>query len=135
MLCAPAAEAQTGGGTDLTLTFENARNTRGLIRICLTSSARHFPDCRGDAAARSLSIPASTRTARIEGLAPGTYGVSVLHDENGNGRMDMAIMIPREGFGFSRNPRIGMGAPRFDAVSFIIGSAPAAQTIRLRYML
>lgn len=122
-------------GTTLDLAFENARNARGMIRICLTANARHFPDCSGDSAARTLSIPASQHSARFTGLAPGTYAVSLIHDENGNGRMDMALMMPREGFGFSRNPRIGMGPPRFAAAAFAVGSVPVQQQVRIRYML
>ena len=122
-------------GTSLELTFDNARNTRGMIRVCLTANRRHFPDCSGDSAARTLSVPASQASVRFDGLVPGTYAVSLIHDENGNGRMDMALVVPREGFGFSRNPRIGMGPPRFDAAAFTIGTQPVQQQVRIRYML
>ena len=134
LLAAPlrATEPQ---GTTLDLTIANARNARGMIRLCLTANPRHFPDCSRDTAARTLSIPASQTSARFTGLPAGTYAVSLIHDENGNGRMDMALVMPREGFGFSRNPRIGMGPPRFAAASFAIGSDPVRQDVRIRYML
>lgn len=135
-----SAVAQTGtqagapsGSIDLNI--EGARSHRGLIRICLSANARHFPDCSGDPAARTASIPASTTSMRFEGLAPGTYAVSLIHDENSNGRMDTTLMMPREGFGFSRNPRIGMGPPRFQSASFAVAASAVQQTVRLRYML
>ena len=121
------------GAVDLTMT--NARNTRGNILICLTSNADKFPDCRGDATARTLTISASASHARFSNLAAGTYAVSMIHDENANGRMDMRLFLPREGFGFSRNPAIGMGPPRFTSASFTVGAGTVEQAVRIRYLL
>lgn len=135
VLIAAPLRATEPVGTTLDLAFDNARNTRGLIRICLTSNPRHFPDCSGDASARTLSVPAAQAAARFTDLSAGTYAVSLIHDENSNGRMDMALMMPREGFGFSRNPRIGMGPPRFQAAAFAVGETPVRQEVRIRYML
>ena len=44
-------------------------------------------------------------------VPPGTYAIALLHDENGNGRADRVLMVPREGFGFSRNAPVRMGPP------------------------
>lgn len=117
------------------LSIENVRNARGVLRICLTANPRAFPDCSRDSQARTLSVPANATSARFDRLPAGTYAVSLIHDENGNGRMDMALVMPREGFGFSRNPRIGMGPPRFDSAAFAVGTTPVSQTVRVRYML
>jgi uncharacterized protein (DUF2141 family) len=135
LLPAAPASADPPEGGAVTLNFENVRNARGMLRVCLTTNPRAFPDCSRDSHARTLSVPATATSARFEGLAAGTYAVSLIHDENGNGRMDMALVMPREGFGFSRNPRIGMGPPRFDAAAFAVGTAPVSQTVRVRYML
>ena len=70
-----------------------------------------------------------------DGLASGAYAVSLFHDENGNGRLDTILGIPREGFGFSRNPPIRFGPPRFDAARFAVTSGEAAQQVRLKYLL
>ncbi len=130
-----ASEPVQPAGATLDLSIADARNTRGVIRLCLTANPRHFPDCSGDSAARTLSIPASQTSARFAGLHAGTYAIALIHDENSNGRMDMTLVMPREGFGFSRNPRIGMGPPRFAAASFAVGEAPVRQDVRIRYML
>lgn len=82
------------------------------------------------------SLPAGQAAAiRLSGLAPGTYALSVIHDENANGRLDRFMAIPREGFGFSRNPRIRMGPPRFEEVRFEVGAGRVRQAVRLRYLL
>jgi uncharacterized protein (DUF2141 family) len=134
-LTGPASGQPSAQSGSIDLAIEGARSQRGLIRICLSANPRHFPDCSGDPAARTANIPASATTARFDGLAPGTYAVSLIHDENSNGRMDTMLMMPREGFGFSRNPRIGMGPPRFQSASFAVEAGAVQQTVRLRYML
>ncbi len=66
--------------------------------------------------------------------AAGTYAVSLIHDENGNGKLDTALGMPREGFGFSRNPAISFGPPKFKSASFAVNGA-SAQTVKMKYML
>lgn len=110
------------------------RNDRGVVRLCLTGNRQHFPDCSGDGSARSLTVPASATTAHFANVPAGTYAISLIHDENANGRMDMRLFVPREGFGFSRNPAIRMGPPSFSSAAFAVGDAPITQNVRMRYM-
>ena len=106
------------------------------MRLCLTRDPAHFPDCNGDPAAVRRSVPAGQAgSIRLAGVAPGAWALSVIHDENGNGRLDRFMAIPREGFGFSRNPRIRFGPPRFDEVRFEVGEGRVSQVVRLRYLL
>lgn len=110
------------------------RSDKGMIRVCLTADPENFPACIDDARALSRSVPAATRDIAFEGLAPGTYAVAVIHDENGNNKLDTTLGIPREGFGFSRNPAIGFGPPKFAAARFALTDAGATQDIRIRYL-
>jgi len=51
----------------------------------------------------------------------GCFGISILHDENSNGKMDYNILgIPREGFGFSDFFHKGIKKPHFDDFDFYI---------------
>jgi uncharacterized protein (DUF2141 family) len=68
-------------------------------------------------------------------VAPGDYALALLHDENGNGKLDSFAMIPKEGFGFSNNPKIRFGAPRFAETRFAVGAGTTRQTVRMRYLL
>jgi hypothetical protein len=58
-----------------------------------------------------------------------------VHDENGNSKMDMAIFVPKEGFGFSRNPAIVTGPPKFKAAAFAIDAPEVSQRVKMKYML
>jgi len=78
---------------------------------------------------------ADAGSIRIHGVPPGDYAVSVIHDENGDGQLNKMLGIPREGFGFSRNPRIHFGPPGFEACRFPVTGAGAREVIRMKYLL
>ena len=109
------------------------RSSKGMLRICLTAEPALFPDCKAGGIARTIS--ADARRIRFEGLAPGTYALAVIHDENGNAKLDTFAGIPREGFGFSRNPRIGFGPPGFKSAGFAVGTEGSEEQVRIRYLL
>ncbi|WP_231621618.1 DUF2141 domain-containing protein [Sphingomonas sp. 37zxx] len=111
------------------------RNARGVLQICLTADPDNFPNCIDDARAVSRVVPAADHGAVFDGLPHGNYAIAVFHDENSNRKLDTFAGIPREGFGFSRNPRIGFGPPRFSAARFAFASDAGIQQVRLRYML
>jgi uncharacterized protein (DUF2141 family) len=129
-----AADAPTA---DVRVTVTGLRSHKGLVQACLTDDPRSFPDCSADKTARTLTVPASGNVVLdFEGVEPGRYAIALLHDENGNGRADMALaMIPKEGFGFSRDAPVRMGPPKFAAAAFEVGAKPVATTIRMRYLL
>ena len=130
----PDTAAPLGGEVDVR--FEGMRSTKGMIRACLTRDPRYFPKCEKDPAARRMSISASDPAEmRFNDLAPGDYALLVLHDENGNARVDTMLGIPREGVGFSRNPKLIMGPPAFEAVRFAVGDHAVEQVVRLKYFL
>jgi uncharacterized protein (DUF2141 family) len=111
------------------------RSARGLIRICLTVYPKNFPGCVDDRHAITRSVPAAQHVIRFDGLPPGNYAAALIHDENSNAKLDTMIGIPREGFGFSRNPPIGFGPPRFAAAEFALGSVAETQQVTMRYIL
>ena len=133
-----AAFIATGAAppTDIEVGLAGLRNARGTVHLCLTKSPAHFPNCGDDPAAVKRSVPAAS-AARIgfSGIVPGSYALSVIHDENRNGRLDTFLGIPREGFGFSRNPVIRFGPPRFTQVRFDAGSGLSRQRVRMQYLL
>ena len=110
------------------------RSTKGIILVCLTANPASFPDCEGGKDSRLLRVFASKAgPIAVKGLAPGRYAVSLVHDENANGRLDKALLIPREGFGFSRNPKITFGPPKFAAVEIVLGEADVRIPVKMKY--
>lgn len=119
----------------LVVNVTGLRSDKGLVRICLAVDPDNFPDCADDRNAITRSVRAASGPVHIGGLAPGAYAVALIHDENANAKLDTFAGIPREGIGFSRNPRVTFGPPRFEAARFTIDGTPAAQTIRMKYFL
>ena len=121
---------------DVTVNVVDLRSAKGSILACLTSSKQHFPDCEGDA--RAFEATAAARDgARLtfRDVPAGTYAIALLHDENDNGKADRALMMmPKEGFGFSRDAKLRMGPPSFASAAFRVEDAPVRQTIRMRYL-
>jgi len=111
------------------------RDERGTIHACLTRAPSHFPNCKSDPAALTQTIPAGTRTLTFRAVQPGDYAIAIFHDANSNRKLDTFMGIPKEGFGFSRNPTIRFGAPRFDIVSIKIGPGFARTSVHLQYLL
>jgi len=124
-----------GSGT-LELQVQRLRNARGLVHVCVTALPSAFPDCRNDPSAYRLSVAAGkAETIRLGAIKPGTYAIALLHDENGNGRLDTFAAIPKEGYGFSRDAPVRFGPPRFDQAQISIASGDNRQSIRMRYLL
>jgi uncharacterized protein (DUF2141 family) len=104
LLALPAlGNSPAAAPVELEIAFDNLRDTRGLLQLCLTRAPGHFPDCASDPAAVKRTVSATTRSLRLTLPKEGRYALSVLHDANSNGRVDKTLGIPREGFGFSRN--------------------------------
>jgi uncharacterized protein (DUF2141 family) len=131
---AAAAPAQAG---EVVITVTDLRSTKGVIRACMTTRADIFPKCIKDPAAHRTVVPASGRIEiRFTGVKPGQYAIALLHDENDNGKADRAIgMMPKEGYGFSRDAPVKMAPPKFSDAVFAQGEGTSRVTIKMRYFL
>lgn len=118
----------------LEIGIDQLRSAKGMIRLCLTADPDNFPQCVDDARALTRSVPAGQRGIHLDGLPHGNYAAAVIHDENNNAKLDTLAGIPREGFGFSRNPAIRFGPPRFTAARFTLDSVAETQQIKMRYI-
>ena len=122
--------------TDVTVAVTNLRSTKGQVLACLTTQPKAFPDCAKDPQARKLTVPTRELMELHFGVVPhGRYAISLIHDENANGKLDTRLIIPREGYGFSRDAAVRMGPPKFDSAAFEVGAEPVRMTIRMRYLL
>ncbi len=118
------------------IAISNLRSEKGDVLVCLSSNPKYFPDCRKDKTARKMKVAASdAANVQFTNVEPGTYAVALVHDENANGKMDLRLFLPREGFGFSRNPKIGMGPPKFKSAQFTIGADNVNYAVKMKYIL
>ncbi|XUU61466.1 DUF2141 domain-containing protein [Erythrobacter sp. HA6-11] len=131
------ASALSGNGK-VVISITNLRNTKGVIRACMTTNADIFPRCRKDPASYRTVVNAGDEvTLTFTGVKPGRYSIALLHDENDNGKADRALlgMMPKEGFGFSKDAPVRMGPPSFDDAAFDFTGGETKLSIKMRYML
>ena len=110
------------------------RDHKGNLLFCLTRRTALYLDCDKDPGAVHGSVAASVGTLDFQHMAPGEWALLMIHDSNSNGKLDKRFGIPREGFGFSRNPAIKFGAPNADDVRFEVPAGASHQQIRMRYI-
>ncbi len=114
------------------------RSGKGQMLCALYSSAQAeaFPK-KADKAVARLTAKIAERQAVCDftGVAPGTYAVSVVHDENSNGKLDTNFIgMPREGVGASNDAKGHMGPPKFSAASFRYEGGRMDLMIRVKYL-
>lgn len=130
MQAAPVTKAS------VTVNISGLRNTKGNLLICLSSNEKEFPDCRKDANARKKVISAANGAKVVfENVNAGVYALALVHDKNSNGKMDIALFLPKEGFGMSNNPKVRMGKPKFKNSKFTVGTANVSHNIKMKYIL
>lgn len=139
IILAAAAAVLTGATTappDVSVAVTGLRSGKGNVMACLTAVPRAFPNCKDDPAAHRLVVPAVQAGVVLDfgAVLPGNYALSLFHDENGNGKLDTVMMIPREGYGFSRDAAVRFGPPKFAAAAFAVDGAAQRQTVRMRYI-
>lgn len=116
--------------------IKGLRSPKGQLLVCMTTRPDRFPECQNDPAARRMTVAAGAASdLRFAGLPTGDYAIALVHDENGNNKLDTVMGIPREGFGFSRNPTIRFGPPKFDAARFAVVSGATIESVRVKYIL
>ena len=91
-----------------------------MVNVCVYKNEQDFPDCSHHPDVLSRRKAAIVGSVRFDlDIEPGLHAVSVLHDENNNGKLDTNFLgIPREGVGMSNNPPPRRGPPRFAEAAF-----------------
>lgn len=135
LLTLPQIGQAQAAPASLEVTISGIKSAKGVIRLAICPPDTGFPDCK-DKAVRTASLPIENGMARMtfHGLTAGTYAVSVFHDANANGKLDTFVGIPKEGYGFSRNPPFRPRAPRWNEAEIEV-NGQAASAIAIRYIL
>ena len=128
---AQAAENQDGA---ITIRADGLRNSKGDVVCTLCSSAEGYPgDCKHKVTVKA-SIVGDHADCVFPHKAPGYYGATIFHDEDGDGKFKRsALGIPKEGFGFSNNYRPKFRAPTWDEGKFHFAGGDKTITINMIY--
>jgi len=133
LACTSVAAATELQGPQLDVTVTGLHSSKGQLVACIWRDKPGFPSCEKSKSALRRVIPVSGETMRLSLPlpGPGKYAVTVIHDEDSNGRMKHNFIgMPAEGVGISNNPG---GMPGFDK-SLVELASGSAITIRMKYL-
>jgi len=131
MLVAAPIAAQAG---PVNLTVTGIRNQNGVIRCGLFNSPAGFHEPGKEIMEATGRIDGGRATCAFKAVPAGTYAVALFHAERGERSMDIGMFgKPKQGVGFSRNPSITFGPPKFESAAFSVGDAPVNMSIGLTY--
>lgn len=134
LLCLQSAEGFTNSG-NLTVNIGGLKNQRGQICFSLFDSSKGFPgDKKRALQAKCVKMKDASAPFNVGSLKAGSYAVAIFHDVNGDGTLNRnPVGIPIEGFGFSGNPRIITGPPKFSDSAVIVAGQNTNIDIQLQY--
>jgi uncharacterized protein (DUF2141 family) len=115
-----AQQASSAPTYTLTVVVEGVNTLGGNVGILVFNSSKGWAEDRS-AALKDISVPAHEGTNKIEipGLPAGEYAVSLVHDVNVNHKLDKNFIgMPKEQFGLSNNPHVGLKAPPYTSCTF-----------------
>jgi len=114
----------------------NFHNSVGQVGCALFSSAEGFPMDLSHAMRQSTGAIRDKRAScEFDDVAPGTYAIAVLHDENSDGKIATNFMgIPTEGVGASNDAKpSSFSGPKFSDASFQFKGGLLNLQIRVEY--
>ena len=119
-------------GGPLEVVVENVRVAKGHVHVdvCSQDLFLNEKDCIYTGVAPAV---AGVTTVIVPKVPAGRYAVQAYLDENDNGKVDRNVLgIPKEEVGFSGNPLLITGPPRWKTVSFDHGAAGGSIHLKLR---
>lgn len=118
----------------LQIHIDGFRDNKGTAGGVVFNSPAGWPDDRSKAILQGGFPIAANQATQTFQVPPGRYAVAVIHDENSNMKLDRNFFgIPKEGFGFSNNPRVIFSAPSFQAAEVPVACPSTQLEIKLIY--
>ncbi len=114
--------------------IDGFRNQKGNAGITVFTSPDGWPE-NNDKAFMHSGHPFTGDKATMELQLPaGRYAIAAIHDENANHKLDRNMIgWPKEGFGFSNNPKVNLSAPSFNTAAMQVACPVTETTIHLIY--
>ncbi len=122
---------------EVTINISDIRSAKGSISIMAFPDSATFKDKKPYK--RFVIDKKNLKDGKITTkmtLPPGTYGISILDDENKNGKMDFNFIgYPQEGFGFSNYYHTGFSRPKFSSfIITVVENKDMSVDIKFRYL-
>ena len=129
-----ASPAFSESSSTVLIEVSGFKNTRGTLNCRLFTKAADFPDGEGIVTSR-VPITGPNTSCSFSNVEPGTYAIAIVHDENGNGKLDKNFVgVPSEGYGVSNNKTYALSEPKWNESIFTLGANESKTLqVNLRY--
>jgi uncharacterized protein (DUF2141 family) len=127
--------SNSSSASDLTVELDGLKNQDGQVCLSLFDSSKGFPD-REKNAFQKQCVPNANIPLFVtfKNIPLGSYAIAVLHDANQDNKINSNFLgIPTEGFGFSGNPSIISGPPKFNESAVVVTGNSLKIQIQLTY--
>ncbi|HAC66203.1 MAG TPA: hypothetical protein DCF68_22380 [Cyanothece sp. UBA12306] len=123
--------------SNLTVEIAGLSNRTGQVCLSLFASSRGFPSSKQNAIkTQCIKITKTPLQVTFENLPSKTYAVAAFLDDNGDGQLNRNFLgIPTEKFGFSSNPVIKTGPPKFGESAVLVVGKNTRIQIQLKSLL
>ena len=121
----------------VTVKVAGFKGVDGLALVTLYDSEQSWLKVPKAVQVVRAKITGATMTIEFKDVKPGTYAVSVIHDENKNNELDMRWLPwpkPKEGVGVSNDPDSKAGPPKWEAAKFAVGADGATIKTTIKYI-
>lgn len=133
LMLADSARADLKG--NLIVEVDSLNNQKGEVCFKLFSGSRGFPDGNESAIKRQCVKNANNPSIiTLNNIPFGSYAVSVFHDINGDRKLNRnSLGMPTEGYGFSNNPIVSRGVPKYGECIFLVAGSNTKIKINMKY--
>jgi len=130
------ASARADSNSNLTIDVAGIKKQSGKICVTLFSESKGFPsDSKQALQSECIEVKETLQKLIFKNLKPGNYAVALIHDANGDGILNSnSFGMPTEGFGFSKNPLVLTGPPKFNNSAVKVEGANTDIQIKLQYL-
>ncbi|WP_375324868.1 DUF2141 domain-containing protein [Flagellimonas sp. GZD32] len=120
--------AQESSGVNIKVTIDNINSNEGKVLAGLHTQETFM------AGPGVQNLESTIENGKVvltfTNVAPGSYAILTLHDENSNNRMDyQSNGMPKESYGMSGND-MSLGPPNFGSAKFEVGNEDLELNIR-----
>jgi uncharacterized protein (DUF2141 family) len=129
--------ARADFNSNLTVNVNGLKNQSGKICASLFYQSKGFPsDSKKAFQSQCIEMKETPQKLIFKNLKAGNYAVALIHDANADGILNSnSFGIPTEGFGFSNNPLILTGPPKFNNAAVLVVGPSTDIQIQLQYLL
>lgn len=121
-------------GNVITVAVDGLRNDQGTVRCGLYNSPDGFRDPGRQFMGVAVPISGGKANCVFSNVPPGSYAAAVFHAEHNETTLETGLFgIPKEGYGFSRNPSSTFGPPGFTAAAYLYQGGASVWPVHIQY--